>query len=643
MKNLLLCLILAQSYSFFSQTYFSENFNSGFTSWTIIDGDNDPEITTGINTDVWNVTDLSFFSTEFSTILGNSSAFSFSSAMGADLHPNNFLISDTIDLTTVPSFGLNLIYSVGTPSSAPLQAEHYAIYVSTASDTTTILSTTPVFEETIIDPNLINTRYVNLSAYAGQKVFLTFRHYNTIGMGLLIIDNIELRTISLNDANLIESEINKYAALNSNNPLSIIVKNDGLNPINSLSVDWNDGSSHLQTISGLNIASGSTDTITHPTMVSASTAVEKTLNITITEVNSTNDSNPANNNDTIRFNTVSTIAPKKVVFEEGTGTWCGWCPRGTVAMESILLAHPNEAICIAVHAMDSMELTEYATGANFSSFPNVNVNRKLLGKNVASSLFEEYFLNQISIIPPAQISINGTLSGNNLTVYTNTHFYTPITNAEFNIAVVITEDNVHGTTGYDQTNYYSFESGNYPLVGAGHDWQSETNPIPASNMNYDHVGRVLLGGYNGLSGTIPTTILDGTISSSNFTYTIPDSSNINNLNVVALLIDNSDGSIVNATSTKISQLGINEPSSNFDWSIFPNPTSNNLNVNFEAKGENYQIVITDLIGKVVNNTFVLDVTGNQSIVIPTSNLKSGNYFITILSNNASYTKEFIVY
>ena len=40
-------------------------------------------------------------------------------------------------------------------------------------------------------------------------------------------------------------------------------------------------------------------------------------------------------------------------------------------------------------------------------------------------------------------------------------------NGDYRLALVITEDNVHGTgTGYDQHNYYSNQSQNLPLSGA---------------------------------------------------------------------------------------------------------------------------------------------------------------------------------
>src|SRR5699024_9086047 len=76
---------------------------------------------------------------------------------------------------------------------------------------------------------------------------------------------------------------------------------------------------------------------------------------------------------------VSQDVTKMVVFEEGTGTWCGYCPRGIVAME-YMYDNSNQFpnfIGIAVHNQDPMMVAEYDNGANFPGFPNSNVDRGL--------------------------------------------------------------------------------------------------------------------------------------------------------------------------------------------------------------------------------------------------------------------------
>ena len=59
------------------------------------------------------------------------------------------------------------------------------------------------------------------------------------------------------------------------------------------------------------------------------------------------------------------------------------------------------------------------------------------------------------------------------------------------MAVVIVEDSVRGTaSGYAQANYYS-GGGNGPMGG----YENLPSTIPASQMTYNHVARVLAGGF----------------------------------------------------------------------------------------------------------------------------------------------------
>ena len=63
-----------------------------------------------------------------------------------------------------------------------------------------------------------------------------------------------------------------------------------------------------------------------------------------------------------RYDTEATVAShyKKVVAEELTGTWCGWCIRGIVTFEEMKAKYPDTFIAIAVHGgSDVMKDEEY--------------------------------------------------------------------------------------------------------------------------------------------------------------------------------------------------------------------------------------------------------------------------------------------
>jgi Cleaved Adhesin Domain/Outer membrane protein Omp28/Secretion system C-terminal sorting domain len=641
MKNILFSILLWLALSnSFAQIHFSEDFNAGIVNWTLIDGDADPVPASGTNFDIWYTANYSALDTSF----GLQSAVSRSYAGSMVYHPNNYLISPPINLSSASATGLSLVFSVGTFESAPFHAEHYAVYVSTSLDTNSILASAPIFEETLSNPASTDTKIINLSAYVGQTIYLTFRHYNTVDMNSLIVDNVFVKNLAADDAKLISSSLKRYAPVNTNNTLSLLVKNEGYNTITSLEVDWNDGIAHVSTITGLNIITGATAVVNHPISISSPVPVEKNISLTILQVNGNADATPANNVGSTKFNTVSTVVPKVVVIEEGTGTWCGWCPRGAVAMEALTLAHPDDFVGIAVHNGDLMMVTEYNDGAGIFGFPGANVDRELLGVSVSETAFNQYYNDRVALTVPAKVTIDGTLSGNTMNLVAGTEFFTPISNANFRLAVVISEDDVTGTdSDYDQSNYYSYQSQNVPLIGAGHNWQQEPNPVPAVSMDYDHVGRALLGGYAGLVGSVPTTVVDGTTGSASFSYTIPTSSNISKMHATALLLDATTGAIVNAKSSKLNALlDMDEVEQAIVMTVYPNPASDLVYVTFQAKGGNYTLSARDIAGVTISTLTLTEVRGQQSASFPLINLAAGVYFITVSHNGASSTKRIFV-
>jgi thiol-disulfide isomerase/thioredoxin len=76
---------------------------------------------------------------------------------------------------------------------------------------------------------------------------------------------------------------------------------------------------------------------------------------------------------------------QKVLLEEVTGTWCGWCTDGAVTLTSILDAHPGLVIGAAYHGDDPMEpseLPDLAAGlGNIKFYPSGGINRSLYSGN----------------------------------------------------------------------------------------------------------------------------------------------------------------------------------------------------------------------------------------------------------------------
>ena len=198
------------------------------------------------------------------------------------------------------------------------------------------------------------------------------------------------------------------------------------------------------------------------------------------------------------------VPQKYVVGEERTGTWCGWCPRGAVALED--MESEEFFIGIAVHNGDPMTITAYDSGINAyipPSFPGGAVDRVIEGD---PGSFSSMYATRSSHIPPASIDVSYAVVGSNIEVTVTANFVGNLT-GDYRLAAVITEDDVTGTaSGYNQANYYSGGG-----AGAMGGYESLSDPVPAADMHYDHVARAL--GDNqilGTPGSLPASIAAGT-------------------------------------------------------------------------------------------------------------------------------------
>lgn len=610
----------------FGQTIFSEDFEGGLPgTWTQTTNASDGGWLAG--------TASSLSSTYFPISTTNSTNIVATNDDGCNCDKSaDRLISPSINLSTAanPVMNVDVFFGEGSYNGVTETAD---IEVSTngGSSWTNVASLT--------GDAAWHGETVDLSAYAGMSnVMISFLYGDggdwEYGWG---IDNFIVYDPVPNDARLDAVNIAPFAPVSTNTTLSVDVTNLGSNAITSLTIDWNDGSSHSSVIS-VNIPVGGSATVNHPTAVNYATAVEANIAVSITDVNSTTDGNPTNNDGAAVHHTLSQVVQKNVVFEEGTGTWCGWCVRGIVAMEYMDANHPNQFIGIAVHNGDPMTVTAYDNAANFSGFPGSNVDRVLLDQSVSNTDWENYFNARKDLNVPA--GLNVTVSGtSSMTIDVDATFYTPYAAANYRLAVVMYENMVTGTgSSWNQANYYSSQSQNLDLIDLnGMNYKNLPNPILAADMVYDHVGRSLLGGYMGQTGTVPTTISDGTVASHTFNYTVPGTSTWSNMRAVAMLIDQNTGEIINAAVGEPAGAGINNLEE-ITMNVYPNPATDVVNVEFEAQDKDYNVEIIDLQGRVVMAGQYSNLSGKQLISVPVSEFDKGSYMVRISTAESSNIK-----
>ena len=253
--------------------------------------------------------------------------------------------------------------------------------------------------------------------------------------------------------------------------------------------------------------------------------------------------------------TISQSLEKRAVIEEFTGTWCGWCPRGIVALDLLNQEFGDRVITIAVHDGDPMVAESYTIGS--SQFPKAKVNRGSFIDPYYGSSETEYGIkddiaSELDINAPAGISVSAAWADENQTAIkteTETIFVLETDVTQYGIGYVLLEDGMTGTeSNWTQKNFYAGQSIDDPNL------QSMTAlPYMITDIEYNHVAVDAWGINNGVDDCFETLHL---YEPQKNVYLCDISSNVliqdkSKLSLVAILFDRKTGKIVNAAKTGI--------------------------------------------------------------------------------------------
>ncbi|MCP3932108.1 MAG: T9SS type A sorting domain-containing protein, partial [Bacteroidetes bacterium] len=330
--------------------------------------------------------------------------------------------------------------------------------------------------------------------------------------------------------------------------------NRGAETLNSFDLSWSDGvNTYTDSLVDLSISPLGTYEFSHSSTKNLVEAIQYGVEVWTSNPNGTDDLMLENDTTSTVLNGVSYIPAKKVVGEEGTGTWCGWCPRGTVAMDYMGETYEN-FIGIAVHNEDPMAVAEYDAGItafpDFPGFPSALIDRVEIIDPGDLEIYYSTYIERVSPVAPSVDTAVFEVYSGDLVVDVSTEFVTKMEDIDFNVAVVITEDNVVGTSSdWDQSNYYS-GGGNGEMGG----FENLPDPVPADQMVYNHVARTILDSYEGVSGIVPDTVVAGNTIAESFHYSVPSDQDPANMHAIVMLIDNRTGEVLNADSKKVEVL-----------------------------------------------------------------------------------------
>lgn len=449
------------------------------------------------------------------------------------------------------------------------------------------------------------------------------------------------------DASLTAANVRSKALTGTSWPASIKIKNVGRTKITSADVEWSiNGGTPVKEQFTLNLDSLVESAALPLSQPVTFVAGSSKLDVVITQINGSTDDKAANNTKSLSMEGVTPARDKKIVVEEATGTWCQWCPRGAVFLDSLTKLYPDHFIGVAVHNRDPMVFAAYDAGLTtfpgFTGFPSVVTNRRTLSD---PSAIEPIFYDQIVELTPVKLDAGAAFdpSSRLLKIEAKAVFSEDVTgDHRFNLVVV--EDGVKGTaSGYNQSNAYA--GGNNGVMGG---YELLPNPVPAARMVYNHVGRAILDGWAGVAGYLPNDIPANTTYIKPYEFTIPATYVLGNIKLVVMMLD-PNGEIINANEVSFDQAlakGLftadDHPTITAnDWFIYPYGSDHMVHLKSEHAAE-IQMEILDLNGKLLGQRQYGSLTGTIDLPIQSASLNSGTYLVKLNMDGKTQFKKFVV-
>ena len=234
----------------------------------------------------------------------------------------------------------------------------------------------------------------------------------------------------------------------------------------------------------------------------------------------------------ISYNVVNPI--NKVLIEDFTGTWCGYCPPVKLAIEQARELYPDNITVVATHQNDQFSLSEeqeLTTALGPFGLPESRINRTTEWVNPYDINFITDYTNSENNLA---ISIDSRIENNSLNV--SIRFVSSDALFNHKLVVYVTQNGLIA----DQANYLNYDDTSY--------FYEMGNPI----VNYIH-NDVLVHSFTNILGNNLNDLQPFEDTTKTFSLDISNSEIlIESASIVAFIV-NSENTVINSQSVKISE------------------------------------------------------------------------------------------
>lgn len=476
-----------------------------------------------------------------------------SPSMAADgqTAPNDWLVTPMI---MVRGADAKLTFSVMSSNEQSYAPCAYKVMLSVDSECTPTNTTAiPVKGKTEASVNKWTEVTIDLKQWAGKRVSIAFVNASSATDEILAVDNI--RIYGAPGPAMVDYIPGRYSLGGEKFVPGVRVTAASDVPVNSVELVCNIRGQELKASStGLNLSKGeSTEVkIDHELPLDLGDSVDYTMAVTVNGM--AYDAVPCTTT------ALSFLPRRKVVLEEFTGTWCGWCTTAIVATDSLKMAYGDQIIPIAIHTGgDPMAYEQYATflghageaptGLFDRSFfcdtplPTVKNDRK--DCYTMRGGFGTYMERALSVPSNAEVTLTAEQQASRkVALKVVTRFALDLKDIDYRMVFVLIEDDVTGNPdlGYEQANYAAqYGDSRGPCGGYEH------MPDHIEDMHFHHVARAVISSkFDGITGVIPSSVVGGQEYTYTGSITVPTGIKPDNCGVVAMLVDNATGKVLNA-------------------------------------------------------------------------------------------------
>ncbi len=342
---------------------------------------------------------------------------------------------------------------------------------------------------------------------------------------------------------------------------------------------------------GKDFGLGGTHTVEIP-FAAASEIGKSTVTLTITKVNGEKNA-CVKNSATGTLYTVEKEFVKRSVAEQFTGTGCGNCPSGHVAMHNMHNLYGDQFIGIALHQFNSSDpMYNYSYDLGFTGAPQCMVNRSS-GILAPYEQMPEVLKKSLNEIALAEVTVAGTFADEDTKVNA-TATVNSLVAGDYDIAFILTADDLTGTTtSWKQQNYFCKGGGRYNSQASMPDdlkflWDKGSSYVETYNDVL--IASSYVSSKN--KATLPTLVAYGTVNSE-YSLKMPTKVALkkalkhDQIYVVALLLDKKTGAIVNAGRARVTgSTGIENVNNSSEATVVARYNVNGVQIAAPVKGIN---------------------------------------------------------